>query len=461
MDSNNPLFRQTLTPKDAANQYARFGLSQNPFPTSPTINPLSTDPRDNGDIYCASLREKEEKKFEALLIPNANQSEPRMIAFLMDYATRRGRGIGKTAFINHQRKRIMKDLGNEISGGSTVMVAAHVIPEGSGRTRKYWQFTRLLAEALSHGQCITWAIWRIRASHGNIPQEILQLVDPQNPGDTLGNDRWLSDQGVNILFDLVPAIERFLVKNGVRDDVAKSLALYGHNSEQWERQYLQQISDYRWRREGNQLVLDDLVRLFRAAGIDRALLLVDQVEEIVIEQNSQERRLFLNDLRHSFIDGQYQSATTRFYNILLVLHPLIQEIWGPHWEAAGLDRTCAISGPTTQEYTIYFYPLDREEAAVPLVTTYMDFSRVLNYHGDKLFPFDRDAVVTALQLYGGVPGKMLTLLRLVLEKAVRDGMERINSNFVQAIFSDLPPEPIEQEDKGKLPPTQVDLTGNG
>lgn len=35
----------------------------------------------------------------------------------MDYAAYKGRGIGKTAFLNYMKKSINKDLGDEISDG--------------------------------------------------------------------------------------------------------------------------------------------------------------------------------------------------------------------------------------------------------------------------------------------------------------------------------------------------------
>lgn len=458
MTGDSPLFRHSDRKRPAENPYQRFGLTQNPFPDSPTIVPGSDDPRQNGEIYCADLRTEEEAQFERLLIPHPERPEPRLIAFLMDFATRRGRGIGKTAFLNHQRRRIMSDLGAALTGGEYVLLAAHMIPAGGGRTRKFWQFVRLIAKSLNEGNCIAWAVWRLRALSDQIPEQVLSKVDPNDPGPTLGNDLWLREQGIDALFTLNPAVERMLVRAGIQEDIAHSLAHNGHDPERWEQNFLSRQSDYRWRREGYTLVFDDLVRLFQTAGIDKVLLLVDEVEKIVVPQNRQERRAFVDDLRRSFVDGPFRNVYDRFFELLLTIHPYIQELWTPHWKAAGLDRVCSISGSTAQEHTIYFRPLQVEKMSIPLTLAYMDYFRTSPEQRGHLHPFDEEAVIEALQLSGGVPGPMLKILRLALERAVREDWETIRADQVRAIYKDT--SPMEPEDEGiteELPPAQVHL----
>ena len=457
MSTANPLLRQSQPTPPKDNLFSRFGLLENPFPDSPTVVPDSSDPRRNGEIYCDELRLTEESQFERLLIPRESAIATRPIAFLMDYATRRGRGIGKTAFLNHERRRIMRDLGDELTGGKFVVLAAHLVPEGSGRTRKFWQFTRLVGSGLGSSGCVAWALWRLRALSGEIPQHVMDQVDPRNPETTLGNDGWLEGQGVSAMFSLDRGIERSLLQAGVSEEVALSLARYGHDIDQWDHSFLSGRTDHWWRQEGNTFVFNDLVRLFRAAGIDQALLLVDEVEKIVVPQNSQERRAFVDDLRRFFIDGPYQSVYTRFYNVMFTIHPYVQELWTPHWKAAGLDRVCSISGPAVQEYTVYFQPLNAAQTAVPLALAYLDHFRTSPDLRGQLGPFDREAVVKALDLSQGVPGPMLTLLRLVLERAVTEQWDKVTADHVQAIYqTEIPSEPTEENDLRALPPLRAD-----
>lgn len=461
MPTENPILRRSQPMPAMENPFTRFGLRENPFPTSPTVTPQSSDPRVNGDIYCTELRAVEEDQFEQLLIPRAGQAASRPIALLMDYATRRGRGIGKTAFLNRQRRRIMLDLGDRLTDGAYVMLAAHVIPEGGGRTRKFWQFVRSVALSLNSQYCISTAIWRLRAFSGLIEDNVLGQVTLENMGSTLGDDRWLQEHNVDVLFTLNHEVERMLVRAGVREDVARSLSVDGASPEAWEQRFLRHQSDPWWRTEGHLLIFDDLVRLFQAADISRVLLLVDEVEKIVRPQNSQERRAFVDDLRRFFVDGPYQNIYTHMYGLLLTIHPYVQELWQPYWKAAGLDRVCPLGGGAASQYTIYFYPFKAEDAAVPLVKAYLDYFRIKDGDRGSLEPFDEEAVVRSLDLEGGLPGPMLNLLRLAMDEAIKEGWQTIHADQIESIFGANPPsEPEDEAVLDNLPAVKVDLTGN-
>ncbi len=467
MINPNPLFRRSNIEANAEieantdNPYERFGLSDNPFPIAPTIQPMNSDPRENGSIYETALRRDEQEAFDKKLIPHRDRPSVHSMTMLMDYATRRGRGIGKTAFITHQRSRIMKDFGNEITGGAFVLLAAHVIPGGSGRTRYFWQFARLLAETLNQDDCIASAVWRLRAFSEIIPDTVLDQIDISNPGLTLGNDRWLEEKGINVMFDLNPAVEHKLIQAGVSSETAHSLAWDGADCEKWTLHFLDRNNDYWWRQRGDKLVFNELVLLFKAAEIDHVMLLVDEVENIVIPQSRLERRAFVVDLRRYFVDGNFQSASLHFYSLLLTIHPQIQEIWNSYWGAAGLDRVCAISGGTAQEYTILFHPLKPEDAAVPLALAYLNHYRLPGMSND-LNPFTKDAVVEALRLSGGVPGIMLNRLRLILEKAREQGWEIIDAEQIKQLREAvLPSEPPELDESQILQDATTDLMGDG
>ena len=457
MTDQSSLFRKATTPVvPRENLYEAFGLEQNPFPDKPSVVPGSDDPRLNGSIYRADLRQQEEQTFERLMIPTLDRPDVRPIVLLMDFATRRGRGIGKTAFLNYQRQRITADLGDALTGGAYVLFAAYVLPSTGGRCRKFWQFARLLAEGLNEQGIVAQALWRLRAFSGSIPAEVLAQVG-EDAQATIGNNEWLARQGVNIMFDLDPAVERMLRAAGVRAEIATSLARSGRSPELWRQDFLSRQTAYRWRQDGGRLVFDDLVSLFLAAEFSHGLLLVDEVEKIIIHQNMKERRAFVEDIRYFFLDGPHQSARSGFYQLLLTIHPYVQELLTPHWSAAGLDRFCALSGELTPEYTIYFRPLE-VGAAVPLVTVYLDRFRLSPEQRGQLTPFDEDAVVEALRLANRVPGPMLSLLHRVMERAVIEGWTTISADQVRTLYQMEPPiEPEVEEPDRELPPVRVDL----
>lgn len=453
------LRRSTVPIGIPAESYHRFQLTQNPFPNRPTIVRDSEDLRLNGTLYEPTLREQEQQKFEQLMVPRPDQPEARPIAFLMDYATRLGRGIGKTAFLNYQCRRIMNDLGSELTDGTYVLFAAYISPPGGGRCRKFWQFTQQIAKALNEQSIIAQAIWRLRVFSGEIPDDVLAQVG-SDPQATIGNDAWLEQQGINVMWDLNRAVERELQEVGVRDEIAGALAHNGHDPMEWQRVFLSKLSDYRWRREGGQLVFDDLVHLFQAAEFNRGLLLVDQMENIVVPQNQRERRAFVEEIRSSFVDGPHENTRIGFYGLLLTIHPYLQELLVPHWNAVGLDRVCQLSGEMVAQYTIYFEPLPVELViAVSLATAYMNEFRTSPDLRGQLTPFDQEAVVEALRLAGGVPGRMLTLLRRVLEEVVEHDWESIGVEQIRNVFeTHVPAEPEDTDVDEELPPPKVDLT---
>lgn len=452
------LRKATVTTKPVPNKYARFGFTQNPFPTEPSVKIGSRDYRENGSIYLENLREKEELEFERLLIPHPDRSQVRSIAFLMDYATRRGRGIGKTSFLYHQHKRIMEDLGEKLSAGTEVIFSVYVLPLPDGKSRKFWQLCKTIAQALVERGIIATAMWRLRAFSNVIADDVLTEIGTDYQ-DTIGNNEWLQNKGVDIFFGLEPVIRRQLQGLGINPDLVEKLTRFGHSAIEFKRRSIDDWSDYNWKKEGSQLVFDEFVKLLIAAGFTRGFILVDEVEKIITPQNTQERRAFTDSIRYFFIDGQCENAKFSFYKLLLTIHPYVQELLNPHWEATGLDRFAALSGELASEYTIYFEPLN-QGSANPLAIAYLDASRISDDRNSLLEPFDPEALNEALLLSGRVPGKFLTLLNNAIEKAVQLEWEKIGTEEIRKVAqASTPIEPDESDIIKPRPSAQVDLKG--
>ncbi len=444
----------------AENRYALIGLRQNPFPNEPSIRLGNQDPRLNGSIYNQLLHEGQRKQFDSFLIPTVDKPDVRTLIFLMDHATRRGRGIGKTVFLKKQVDRIMSDFGESASRGYAVMFGVHVVPSASPPTTKFWQFARIIFDSFLETDIIAIAIARLRALSTKIRPELLaEIKTTEDLIEKLGNDHWLNEKRVPVDFELNPAVEQILRSSGVRDELARALANYGTSQEKFRQAFYDSFTNYRWRQDGGKIVFHDLVNLFLAAKFNRALLLIDEVEKIVPVQNLLERRAFVDSLRYFMFDGQCASANNRFFGMLLTIHPGLQELLLPHWNAAGLDRLAPINEPDAQRNTIYFPPLNARDAK-PLVTEYLDYYRLPGAKFTELMPFDEDAIVEALVQSSGVPGKMLTLLSGVVDRAVELGITKINKQFVhQTYFQEAKAEPPVTENATPTSNPQTDLTG--
>lgn len=456
---SSPLLRKpTISAKLTTNRYASLGLKENPFPQEPTLVPTSPDPRVNGDIYCPDLHSDKATFFRQLLIPTNEGRPVQTIAFLMDAASRRGRGIGKSAFLKHQQNEIMPDLGGKTSGGAAVLFAAYIVPTANPSCCKFWEFCRLLFHALNDQKIIARAIWRIRGLHGGLPQATLdQIGDVDQWEDTIGSDKWLADKGANH-WNLNSQTQEILIKSGIPEEVASDLAYHGANSQATKSNWLASAKDSFWRRSGPSMVFDWLVRLFRAAEFTRGILLIDELEKIVIHQNILERRSFVESLRYYLIDGDCQNARDKFYGVMLTIHPIIQELLLPHWQSAGLDRLAPLNEPEAKQCTLYFPPLDKK-MSLPLVTIYLDYFRLDAKKAGTIFPFDESAVVEALMRSGGVPGKTLNLLHRVIEKAADQKSKTIDRKIVDLVASASEAFAAEEkEDVIALPTASTKLT---
>lgn len=451
-----PIFRKSTYLKETSDSvYGQIGLSRNPFPSRPSVVIGSPNPVENGSIYLEKLHEKERNRFEELLIPKPDKPFSRTIAFLMDYATPRGRGIGKTSFLFHQSQRIMKDLGYELSEGSQVMFGVYVLPI-SGDETKFWQFTKLLFDALVDNRTIATAIWRLRAFSGAIPDKVLEEVGDE-PEETIGSDHWLSNKGVDVFMHLPHLMETTLLKLGISSELAKALSRYGGSTVEFQKNYVSRISNVEWRKDGGKILFDDLVKVFMAAGFNKGIFLCDGVERIIQSQNAKERRDFAESVRYFFVDGQCENTRNSFFSLLLTLHPYSQELLSPHWIASGLDRFATLSGGQEADYTIYIHPL-QQDSAKALAMIYLNAARLKPTKKETLAPFTEKGLEGALIAANRVPGKFLNLLHLAVEKAIEMKWDKIDSEQIKIVIDARGKTELDKPDGlDSLPPTQINM----
>ena len=404
------------------NIYERFNFTRNPFPNSPGVTIGADDPRENGSIYNAELVKAEVEQFEDLLIRSPGKPEKSRIAFLMDWATNVGRGIGKTAFLNHQNNRIMKDFGEELTKGEEVMFSSYIAPIVGESYNHFWKLSRLFVQKFIHQDIILAAVCRLRAFSGKIPEDILNTV-----GDdlqiTVGNDDWLMERGVDV-GTLNHQVRTELDRLGINSDLSESLAFWGYRNSLFLK-YFNSLSDSFWRKEGVNFFFNDLVKVFIHAGFSKGILLFDELEHVFPPLNRRDRRIFTDAIRYYFIDGDNENSRKSFFQLLLVVHPYLQELMIPHWDATGLERFAALAGKAAQNYTIYFKPI-AEEFAVPLAQAYINTSRIDPKRASSLFPFNEKVLLEALKRTGKVPGKYLQFLHKLINEAVEKGWDDID-----------------------------------
>lgn len=431
---------RTVDKKEAkSNRYELLKFKRNPFPRKPSITIDSSDDRENGTIYIPDLRLDEIASFEKIVVPQKDGLETKNISFLMDHATRQGRGIGKTSFLNYQLKKINKDFGEEVSKGGEVLFAVYCSPIPGENYKKFWAFSRLIFKSLIDQNILSKAICRVKILSGLVPPELIAEVTDSNLLETIGSSDWVRAKVLEKnLFDqftetgLTHGVKRWLEERGVDSLLADKLAKFGAASSEFLKHYFDTLSDTDWRKEGNRIVFNDVVTVLHEAGFTKGIVLFDELEKIVQPQNSQDRRVFCEELRYWFIDGDNNSSRHSFFNILLVIHPYIQELLNPHWSASGLERFSSLGGQFDNQSTVFFKPI-KEDQAIPLAIEYMNASRIDDTSVGEIYPFDKEALETALLKSFNVPGKFLSFLHQLIENAIESGWTEINKNVVERL----------------------------
>lgn len=342
---SNNLIRKPKVSAKQENLYNNIGFSQNPFPANPSVVPYSDDARVNGSIFLTSIRQEEIKAFRNHIVNSQNQ-----IGLMMDYAAYKGRGIGKTAFLNYMKKAINKDLGDEMSSGDSVLYAVYVAPSADNRNRSLSQVAHSIFSAMHKEGLFLTVFCRLRALSGLLDNVIDETITENTYEQTIANDNWLIERGINVS-EVNSFVCKELVKAGVVDE---DVTLFSGSYVRFMEALREERTETFWKKEGLTFLFEKVEKLLKAAMFTNCIILLDEAEKMIQYQNFNERRAFCESLRTYFIDGSNSNAIDRFFKILLTIHPNSQELLMPHWAAAGLDRFCSLGGNISKENTIFF-----------------------------------------------------------------------------------------------------------
>lgn len=450
---SNNLIRKPKVSVEQENPYKRLGFLQNPFPANPSVVPYSDDVRVNGSIFLKSIRQEEIDAFRDHIVNSQNQ-----IGLMMDYAAYKGRGIGKTAFLNFMKKSINKDLGDEMSNGNSVIYAVYVAPSADNRNRTLSQVAHSIFTAMHKEGLFLTVFCRLRALSGLLDDVIDDSITESTYEETIANDAWLCDKGID-----VSAVNSFvskeLVKAGLVDD---EISLFSGSYSRFMDTLKDNPSEFFWKKEGLNFLFEKIEKLLKAAMFTNCIILLDEAEKMIQYQNFNERRAFCENLRTYFVDGNNSNAIDGFFKILLTIHPNSQELLMPHWAASGLDRFCSLGGNTSSENTIFFKPMSNEPNMIrALAEIYMSASRI-HKEDDSISPFTQAAIDYTMEKSAFIPGKFLKYLYILIEKAIKNNWNKIDKSEVAMIldegYNHIPLEkPVENSDVDELTPTKIQL----
>lgn len=425
MDNN--LCRKPKKVGEVENKYKFLGFTQNPFPNEPAVKPYSADYRVNGSIFLEKIREHEIKDFKDHIV-----NAPNKIGLLMDYAAYKGRGIGKTAFLNHMKNSINSDLGNNISNGDSVLYAVYVSPSADKKNRTLSDVAHSIFTAMHMEGLFLTVFCRLRALSGLLDNVIDESINESNYENTIANDEWLKEHGVDVQ-EVNSFVLKELVDAGIIEDVPR---LFGGDYHSYKALLEDNKNEFFWKKQGLDFLFNKVEKLLKSALFTNCIILLDEAEKMIQYQNSNERRALCDNLRYYFIDGSCSNAIDGFFKIVLTIHPNSQELLMPHWAAAGLDRFCSLGGDASSENSIFFKPMSNDSMMVSeLAEIYLQKSR-MDPTDTTITPFNQEAIDYAMEKSDRIPGRFLKMLYLMIEKAVQNQWDSIDKEKVDVAWQE-------------------------
>lgn len=415
-------------------RYEAYNLKENPFPSSPFVNPNSNDARNNGEIYEPSIRDQENEAIEEnfFKVPQSDPNHLRL-GYIMD-TSYIGRGNGKSAFLVNLQKKINQDFGLSISNELNKCFAIILVPEAGGKTKTFESFIDLFVERIFESNMIDDSLLSLRLEaittlhqDFDIEKYFSDEVDLRNK---LQSRDWYSKNNIDFR-----QVGQQILSNSYLNNLPQDFPIFSSTPLLFEpvnqnnfKDYYQSLKRGKPRLE---FVFSHLVTLFLAAGFNGAYIFVDDFERVPDFQSERQKRDFALELRTCLFDGLYINAKVGFYNLILVLHAGVSRLIQSAWEQSGLEQRSPILFKGTSKNVIRFEKITVKDA-YSLIQKYLQAYRVNQVDADTFSPFTQDAVAKIAELSEFNASKILKMAYEVLERAVDQNVYEIDIGFVLA-----------------------------
>lgn len=413
-------------------RYEIYNLQENPFPSSPFVNPESLDLRNNGKIYEPSIREQEYRAIEENFL-SVPQSDPKhlRLGYVMD-TSYVGRGNGKTAFLTNLQRKINEDFGLSISNELNKCFAIIVVPEPSGRTKTFDDLINLIVTRIFDSNIIEDCLVSLRLE---AISELYEDFDAQKHFATdeelkgkLQSLDWYRENG----FDYRGINEQIISNPNLQSlptdfPIYLSTTLIIQISEQ--KDFINYYNNLKRGKPRIDFLFSHLVNFFLAAGFNGSYIFVDDFERIPDFQSERYKKEFARELRSCLFDGLSTNAKIGFYNFIFVLHAGVPAMIQPAWEETGLEHRAPIFYKGNAKHIIRFEKIKAQDA-FSLVQKYLQSFRISNVSADNFFPFTKESIEKIAELNDLNASKILKMAYEVLEQAVDQNIREIDVDFI-------------------------------
>ena len=401
------------------NNYERYYLKDNPFPSTPVLDPGSDDDRVNGKIYNPRIREAEINSFDSKI----RQRLPLIYIENSEFE----RGVGKSALLVQQWRQLqMQPNVTSIYFRSTEGMGP---ADFASRIIEQWHTEGHLWEVLLK----TLTSYVKESNYSEMPTAGLSLFVEKNPR-LPQRPIYLSNFNVfnskRLIGDLSSLVHE---KAGISISIDLAKSFYEAYLTD-PNKFLQII---RKQKSNSINMLTGIYHLLKLAGYQYHFLFFDQFEDVVHGLTGK-RLIEFNTKMRPLIEASMGSAT-----ITVTLHPGATQALSSH--EGGDIRSIA---PLDSRHVVDIGRLT-VGGAHQLATTYLDHYRTsIDRELDPLFPFTSDAIVSIHQASAGNIRACLQAFNYAIVCGMDADFATIDGDFLVNHHTEI---------TGKIHPEQVNL----
>jgi hypothetical protein len=392
--------------------YDKYCLSDNPFPTTPVLDPSSNDDRINGAIYNPDIMEDEIQSFQGKI----RRRPPLIYIENSDFV----RGVGKSALIVQQWRQL----------------------------QKHQEFTSIYMRSEKKLKPADFAARLINRWHqdGYLWSVVLRGLTAcvkENP------DAAITPAGVEAFAEALPELPlravsllNFMVYNS--DQLVTDLAAWAHRkagdglplelAQAFFQSYLTDPRVFpdiypkalrRYKRD-DITMLAAIYHLLQLGGYAYHYIFLDQFEDVVHGLSGQSLITFNTEMRR-LIEVSIGRAT-----MVVSLHPGASATLS---SAEGGDITSI--APLDQRHVVTVWPLTGEEASL-LARTYLDHFRLSgSLPPNPLYPFTTEAIEQICDTYKGNVRACLQAFNYAIDLGVDESCPAIDGPFLLNHHADI------------------------
>jgi hypothetical protein len=392
--------------------YRKYHLNDNPFPTTPILNPNSDDDRINGKIYNPDIMAEEIQSFRGKI-----QRRPPLIYIEnSDFV----RGVGKSALIVQQWHQL-KDHENLTSiyvrsekKLKPADFAARLISRWHDKGYLWPTVLHVLASCVRenpHAEITMAGVEAFAQTFPKLPLRVISLLNfmVYNP-DQLITDlaAWAHQQaGDGLPLELAHSFfQSYLTDPRTFPDV-----------------YPKALRRHKW---DNITMIAAVYHLLKLGGYTYHYLFFDQFEDVVHGLAGQSLITFNTEMRR-LIEASVGRAT-----MVVSLHPGANATLS---SAEGGDITSI--APLDLRHVVSVWPLTKNQASL-LAQTYLDHFRFPESTApDSLYPFTAEAIEEICATFKGNIRACLQAFNYAVERGVEEGFPVIDEVFLAKHHADI------------------------